>query len=59
MQKNRYRPFFHNDGSSAGGYVYFYLNFTDEKKASDFMQVYYKKNPSLKKSDGWLSVVLF
>lgn len=47
---------FYNDGSSAGGYVYFYLNFTDEKKASDFMQVYYKKNPSLKKMmDGYLS----
>ena len=47
---------FYNDGSSAGGYVYFYLNFTDEKKAADFMQVYYKNNPSLKKRmDGYLS----
>lgn len=47
---------FYNDGNSAGGYVYFYLNFTDEKKAADFMQVYYKNNPSLKKRmDGYLS----
>lgn len=47
---------FYSDGSSAGGYVYFYLNFTDEKKASDFMQTYYNSNPSLKKAmDGYLS----
>ena len=47
---------FYSDGGSAGGYVYFYLNFTDEKKASDFMQTYYNSNPSLKKAmDGYLS----
>lgn len=47
---------FYSDGGSAGGYVYFYLNFTDEKKASDFMQTYYNNNPSLKKAmDGYLS----
>lgn len=47
---------FYNDGGSAGGYVYFYLNFTDEKKAADFMQTYYNSNPSLKKAmDGYLS----
>lgn len=45
---------FYNDG--AGGYVYFYLNFTDEKKAADFMQTYYNNNPSLKRAmDGYLS----
>lgn len=47
---------FYNDGGSAGGYVYFYLHFTDEKKAADFMQTYYNSNPSLKKAmDGYLS----
>lgn len=47
---------FYSDGGSAGGYVYFYLNFTDEKKAADFMQTYYNNNPSLKKAmDGYLS----
>ena len=47
---------FYSDGNSDGGYVYFYLNFTDEKKASDFMQIYYNNNPSLKKAmDGYLS----
>lgn len=47
---------FYSDGGGAGGYVYFYLNFTDEKKASDFMQTYYNNNPSLKKAmNGYLS----
>lgn len=47
---------FYSDGNSDGGYVYFYLNFTNEKNASDFMQIYYKNNPSLKKAmDGYLS----
>lgn len=45
---------FYNDGS--GGYVYFYLNFTDEKKASDFLQDYYNNHTSLKKAmDTYLS----
>ena len=30
---------FYND-NAGGGYVYFYLNFTDNEKASDFMQTY-------------------
>ena len=30
---------FYND-NAGGGYVYFYLNFTDNEKASDFMQIY-------------------
>ena len=34
---------FYND-NSATGYVYFYLNFTDRQKASDFMQTYYSEN---------------
>ena len=38
---------FYNDGS--GTYVYFYLNFTNEKKASEFLQNYYN-NTSLKKA---------
>lgn len=43
------RTVFYNDNAeSAGGYVYFYLNFTDEAKAAAFMQSYYsgdqKKN---------------
>lgn len=44
---------FYNDGS--GTYVYFYLNFTNEKKASEFLQNYYS-NTSLKKAmDTYLS----
>lgn len=48
---------FYNDGGTIdGGYVYFYLHFSDEKKASEFMQTYYNKNPSLKKAmDSYLS----
>lgn len=34
---------FYND-NAGGGYVYFYLNFTDNEKASAFMQTYYKNN---------------
>ena len=45
---------FYHDGN--GVYVYFYLNFTDEKAASDFLQNYYNNNPSLKKAmDTYLS----
>ncbi len=44
---------FYNDN---GGYVYFYLNFTDDQAASDFMQQYYGKNASQKaKMDRYLS----
>ena len=48
---------FYSDGSSDdGGFVYFYLNFTDEKKAAEFMQNYYNNNPSLKEAmNGYLS----
>ena len=48
---------FYSDGSSdGGGFVYFYLNFTNEKKASEFMQNYYNNNPSLKEAmNGYLS----
>lgn len=34
---------FYND-NAGGGYVYFYLNFTDNEKASDFMQTYAANN---------------
>ncbi len=44
---------FYNDN---GGYVYFYLNFTDDQAASDFMQQYYGQNASQKaKMDRYLS----
>ena len=36
---------FYNDNTAGdGGYVYFYLNFTDSSKASAFMQYYYSKS---------------
>ena len=39
---NPVQTVFYNDNSSTdGGYVYFYLNFRDEEKASAFMQLYY------------------
>ena len=34
--------------NASGGAVYFYLNFTDETKAAEFMQQYYAKNPDIK-----------
>ena len=43
---------FYND-NAGGGYVYFYLNFTDNEKASDFMQTYYAGNQ--KNMDKYLS----
>lgn len=33
-----------------GGYVYFYLNFSDNGSASSFMNEYYQKNPQMKKN---------
>lgn len=46
---------FYND-NAAGGHVYFYLNFTDEQKASEFMQMYYQNNPTVKQNmDRYLS----
>lgn len=39
-----------------GGYVYFYLNFSDNGSASSFMNEYYQKNPQMKKNvDQYLS----
>ena len=43
---------FYNNGS--GGFVYFYLNFTDSQKASDFMQYFYL-NGTKEKMDQYLS----
>ena len=52
-EKEPVQTVFYNDGS--GTYVYFYLNFTNEKKASEFLQNYYS-NTSLKKAmDTYLS----
>ena len=46
---------FYNDNAS-GGHVYFYLNFTDEQNAADFMQMYYQNNPAIKQNmDRYLS----
>ncbi len=42
--------FYADASADGGGFVYFYLNFTDEKKASDFMNSYYNNNPKLKKA---------
>lgn len=48
--------FYSDGGASDGGYVYFYLNFSNGKKASEFMQNYYNNNPSLKEAmNGYLS----
>lgn len=49
---------FYQDATSPDGkgFVYFYLNFTQESKASDFMENYYNKNSKLKKTmDQYLS----
>ena len=43
--------FYNND---SGGFVYFYLNFTDSQKASDFMQYFYL-NGTKEKMDQYLS----
>ena len=46
---------FYND-NAGGGYVYFYLNFTDAQKSADFMQMYYQNNPTVKANmDKYLS----
>lgn len=42
---------FYNDNSATGaggGYVYFYLNFTDDSKAADFMNHYYFSNDTVR-----------
>lgn len=55
--ENPIQTVFYNDNStSEGGHVYFYLNFTDEQKASEFMQMYYQNNPNIKANmDRYLS----
>lgn len=46
---------FYND-NAGGSQVYFYLNFTDDQKAADFMQMYYQNNPGIKANmDRYLS----
>ena len=40
--------------NSSGGFVYFYLNFTDSQKAADFMQYFYL-NGTKEKMDQYLS----
>ena len=46
---------FYNDNAT-GGHVYFYLNFTDDQKAAEFMQMYYQNNPTIKANmDRYLS----
>lgn len=46
---------FYND-NAGGSQVYFYLNFTDDQKAADFMQMYYQNNPNIKTNmDRYLS----
>ena len=42
-QKKPIQTVFYNN-NAGGGYVYFYLNFTDNQKASAFMQTYYADN---------------
>lgn len=44
---NPVQTVFYNDNSS-GGVVYFYLNFTDSAKASEFMDMYYNSSSSVK-----------
>lgn len=44
---NPVQTVFYNDNSS-GGVVYFYLNFTDSAKASEFMDTYYNSSSSVK-----------
>lgn len=55
--QNPVQTVFYNDNSTGkGGHVYFYLNFTDDQKAADFMQMYYQNNPNIKTNmDRYLS----
>ena len=46
---------FYNDNSDKG-YVYFYLNFTDDTKSAEFLQTYYLSNSAVKQNfDKYLS----
>ena len=48
---NPVQKVFYNDNSvSDGGYVYFYLNFTDDSKAADFMNRYYFSNDTVRQN---------
>ena len=48
---NPVQKVFYNDNSvSDGGYVYFYLNFTDDSKAADFMNQYYFSNDTVRQN---------
>lgn len=47
---------FYNDNASGdNGFVYFYLKFTDDQKAADFMQVYYSADNIKQKMNEYLS----
>lgn len=49
--ENPVQKVFYNDNSSAdGGYVYFYLNFTDDSKAAAFMNQYYFSNDTVRQN---------
>lgn len=49
------RKVYYNNNSDTG-YVYFYLNFTDDAAAAAFMQEYYQNNPAVKANmDKYLS----
>ena len=49
--ENPVQKVFYNDNSvSDGGYVYFYLNFTDDSKAADFMNQYYFSNDTVRQN---------
>lgn len=46
---------FYNDNVAGGGFVYFYLNFTDSTKAATFMQTYYAVENIKTNMDEYLS----
>lgn len=49
--ENPVQKVFYNDNSSGdGGYVYFYLNFTDDSKAAAFMNQYYFSNDTVRQN---------
>ncbi|MDO5136142.1 MAG: hypothetical protein Q4D55_08820 [Eubacteriales bacterium] len=55
-EKEPVRVIFYNDAILNSVYVYFYLNFTDDSKASQFMDIYYGSDPSVKEAmDRYLS----
>ena len=53
---NPVQEVFYNDNASGeGGFVYFYLNFTDSTKAAAFMQTYYASETTKSNIDQYLS----